>query len=521
MRTSAGVAGGCKSGAQGMTAQADKSDLADRLQFVGLDHNARQNLQDVSDVIRESIGPALDTFYAKVKTTPHTAAFFRNDAHVAGAKKRQMEHWSIVADAKYDESYVDGVTAVGRAHARIGLEPRWYIGGYAVLMDQLVKALVDKRWPSRFGKGKSSRLAEEIGAVVKAALLDMDYSISVYLDILARERAEAEEAKRIAEAEQAAALAELTKVLDALSEGDLEARLPEDLPGNFAKMVVDYNKAMDGLRETIGTVRSAAERILSETTGISESADDLAHRTEQQAAGLEESTAALHELTQNVTTTADGAARASGAVKAALTEAETSGSVVRQAVTAMGEIEKSSDEISKIIGVIDEIAFQTNLLALNAGVEAARAGDAGRGFAVVAQEVRELAQRCAGAAKEIKGLISQSSGQVQSGVGLVNNTGKALESIIRRIGEIDATVSGIAGAASDQSGGLREVNQAIAAMDQITQQNAGMVERTSGQTRALRDEVERLTMALRRFNTRSAERLAEDAARRQPLRRSA
>ena len=188
-------------------------------------------------------------------------------------------------------------------------------------------------------------------------------------------------------------------------------------------------------------------------------------------------------------------------VGVALTEARVSEEVVSRAVEAMGAIEKSSDGISKIIGVIDEIAFQTNLLALNAGVEAARAGEAGRGFAVVAQEVRELAQRCASAAREIKGLISQSSSQVQTGVGLVNNAGEALEKIIVRIGEINDIVSKIASAAADQSGGLREVNTSISSMDQITQRNAAMVEETSAQTVTLSDEAQRLVAALQGFKT--------------------
>jgi methyl-accepting chemotaxis protein len=176
----------------------------------------------------------------------------------------------------------------------------------------------------------------------------------------------------------------------------------------------------------------------------------------------------------------------------------------------MGEIEKSSAEISKIIGVIDEIAFQTNLLALNAGVEAARAGEAGRGFAVVAQEVRALAQRCASAAREIKDLISASSRQVQAGADLVNHAGTAISQITQRIDDINDIVTTIAADAANQSGGLTEVSGALARLDQITQQNSSMVQETSTQTSELRDAVERLVTALRGFRTRSAERLEND-----------
>jgi methyl-accepting chemotaxis protein len=452
-------------------------------------------------MIRKNIGGALDVFYEKVRKVPETAAFFHNDDHIKSAKKRQEDHWGIVGTADFTDAYVEGVTKVGKAHARIGLEPRWYIGGYALVLEQLVHAVTRERWPSRFGRQKSEQLAEEVSVVVKAALLDMDYAISVYLAILAEQRQVAEEARLKAEAEQATALAALSGALAKLSAGDLDARLPTDLPANFVQMANDYNASIQALRSTIVTVRQSADEIFKSTAAISDATDDLAQRTEQQAAGLEESTAALHELTQNVSLTADGAKEASQVVGVALTEARVSEEVVSRAVDAMGAIEKSSDEISKIIGVIDEIAFQTNLLALNAGVEAARAGEAGRGFAVVAQEVRELAQRCANAAREIKNLISQSSTQVEAGVGLVNNAGDALGKIIVRIGEINEIVTKIASAAADQSGGLQEVNTSVSSMDQITQRNAAMVEESSAQTATLRDEAMRLVQALQGFKT--------------------
>jgi methyl-accepting chemotaxis protein len=483
-----------------MVSQNENSDLNNRLRFLGLDERGRETLRRLGPLIHNNIGDALAIFYDKIRKVPETAAFFRNDDHIKSAKQRQEAHWGIVGTAEYTESYVEGVTKVGKAHARIGLEPRWYIGGYALVLEQLVHAVTRERWPSRFGRQKSERLAEEISVVVKAALLDMDYSISVYLAILAEQRQAAEDARLKAEAEQATALAALRGVLAKLSAGDLDARLSTDLPANFVQMADDYNASIEALRSTIVTVRQSADEIFKSTAAISDATDDLAQRTEQQAAGLEESTAALHELTQNVTLTADGAKEAAAVVGVTLTEARVSEEVVSRAVDAMGAIEKSSDEISKIIGVIDEIAFQTNLLALNAGVEAARAGEAGRGFAVVAQEVRELAQRCANAAREIKNLISQSSTQVESGVGLVNNAGDALGKIIVRIGEINEIVGKIALAAADQSGGLREVNTSVQSMDQITQRNAAMVEESSAQTATLREEAARLVQALQGFS---------------------
>ncbi|HBF32048.1 globin-coupled sensor protein [Rhizobium sp.] len=486
-----------------MISTEEKAALAKRLDFIGLDERARAVLRGLAPTIRANIGAALTVFYKKVRSTPETARFFRSDEHMSGAKARQEEHWGVVGAAQYDENYVEGVQAVGRAHARIGLEPRWYIGGYAVLLEQLVHAVIKDRWPGRFGKGGSEQLAQEVGVVVKAALLDMDYSISIYLDILSDQRNQAEAARIKAEEEQTQALAKLTEALSRLAKGDLEAHLPMDMPVNFQRVAIDYNESVKALAATLGIARSAGEEILKSTSSIAEATNHLAHRTEQQAAGLEESTAALSELSGSVSSAAEGAQRATGVVRLALEEAQASGEVVTNAVTAMGAIEKSSEAISKIIGVIDEIAFQTNLLALNAGVEAARAGEAGRGFAVVAQEVRELAQRCANAAKEIKGLISQSSSQVQSGVSLVNGAGDALRNIIVRIDEINTIVTKIADAAADQSGSLKEVSAAVGSMDSITQQNAAMVEETSAQTQTLREEVERLVGSLRGFKIRN------------------
>src|SRR6202041_3236762 len=210
------------------------------------------------------------------------------------------------------------------------------------------------------------------------------------------------------------------------------------------------------------------------STEISQASDNLSRRTEQQAASLEETAAALDEITATVRKTAEGAGQARDAVGSARADAERSSIVVRDAVSAMGQIERSAQQISQIIGVIDEIAFQTNLLALNAGVEAARAGDAGRGFAVVATEVRALAQRSADAAKEIKALISTSGQQVATGVKLVSETGQALGRIAVQVTQLNGLVAELAASAKEQSTGLGEGNSGGNQMDQGTQQNAAM-----------------------------------------------
>ena len=233
------------------------------------------------------------------------------------------------------------------------------------------------------------------------------------------------------------------------------------------------------MRETITTISGAVRTIATGTAEIGKASDDLSRRTEHQAASLEQTAAALDEITATVRKTAEGATTAQAIVSAAKTDAEQSSVVMRDAVSAMSAIEASAQQIGQIIGVIDEIAFQTNLLALNAGVEAARAGDAGRGLAVVASEVRALAQRSAQAAKEIKQLISTSSQQVGRGVKLVAETGGSLERIVLHVAGFYTAITEIAASAKEQASALAEINTAINQMDQVTQQNAAMVEQST------------------------------------------
>jgi len=314
------------------------------------------------------------------------------------------------------------------------------------------------------------------------------------------ERARNEAARAEAAAEQAKVVQGLATGLDNLAKGNLTFRITEPFPGDYVKLRDDFNLAIGQLQDAMTDVATNVRAMRSGAGEISQAADDLSRRTEQQAASLEETAAALDEITATVRKSAEGAKQASTVVAASRGDAEKTGHVVRNAVDAMSEIEKSAEQISQIIGVIDEIAFQTNLLALNAGVEAARAGDAGKGFAVVASEVRALAQRSADAAKEIKALISASTQQVEQGVGLVGQTGEALQRIVSQVAEIDSLVSEIAASAQEQATGLHQVNTAVNEMDRVTQQNAAMVEETTAASHSLASEAESLSQSVGRFN---------------------
>ena len=315
-----------------------------------------------------------------------------------------------------------------------------------------------------------------------------------------RKRNEADAVRQAADEAQELVVGALADSLRRVAGGDLGARIETSFPGRYQEIRDDFNQAIDSLGQTMRAISDSAIGLRTGSEEIAGASDDLSRRTEQQASSLEQTAAALDQITATVRRSAEGAKQANAAASDAKADAVRSGQVMSDAVAAMSEIEQSSGKITQIIGVIDEIAFQTNLLALNAGVEAARAGDAGRGFAVVAQEVRALAQRSAEAAKEIKALIASSSEQVQRGVKLVGDTGQALGGIVAKVGEIDALIGEIAKSSQEQALGLSQVNTSVNQMDQVTQQNAAMVEEATAAAASLKAEAMDLANLVSRFD---------------------
>ena len=285
-----------------------------------------------------------------------------------------------------------------------------------------------------------------------------------------------------------------------LADGDLTRRTNASYDGVFGEISDSINVALDRLRDTVETIRSAAIEVGNATSEMNTGSADLSNRTEHQAANIEETAASMEEVATTVTQNAGNAREASRLASDARDRANRGGEIVDDAVKAMGKIEGSSRKISEIIGVIDEIAFQTNLLALNAAVEAARAGDAGKGFAVVATEVGKLALRSSDAAKEINDLIASSEVEVKSGVELVTTAGEALDEIVGVVGNVADIVSQISGASQEQADSIQEMNTAIAAMDEMTQQNSALVEEYSASTRALEDQAQFLMRAVSFFS---------------------
>lgn len=296
------------------------------------------------------------------------------------------------------------------------------------------------------------------------------------------------------------ALNDIVRMLGAMAKGDLSERITRDYRGAFGQLKDDANETADRLTEVIAKIRVAANSIATSADEIAQGNADLSQRTEEQASSLEETAASMEEMTSTVKQSADNADRANAMSVEAQKLAREGGQVVEKAVAAMSEINSSSKRISDIISVIDEIAFQTNLLALNAAVEAARAGEQGRGFAVVAGEVRNLAQRSAGAAKEIKDLIRDSSGKVEDGTALVNRSGSVLQEIMASVDKVSVVMAEIADAAKEQSSGIEQVNTAVTQMDEMTQQNAALVEQASAAGQAMSDQARAMNQVVEFFS---------------------
>ncbi|MBY6139097.1 HAMP domain-containing protein [Leisingera daeponensis] len=329
--------------------------------------------------------------------------------------------------------------------------------------------------------------ADDFGEIAK----DIDAVSGRVVEALEEQNALREEGEAVIE--------RLRGALQRLAAGDFSDQITDQFGGEYEPLRVNYNETVARLNGLLSQVVQAGGRLQSQADGIRAASEDLSNRTESQAATLEQTAAALEQMTASVNSSARNAQEVQGAVEAARADVERSGEVVEGAIAAMNEIETSSNQISQIIGVIDDIAFQTNLLALNAGVEAARAGEVGRGFAVVASEVRALAQRSSDAAMEIKTLISASSAHVKDGVQKVDGAGRALDTVVSQVGRITELVAGISRQSAEQAQGLGEINIGVSQLDTVTQQNASMVEETGSAIRAMSGETVELNRMVGQF----------------------
>ena len=300
--------------------------------------------------------------------------------------------------------------------------------------------------------------------------------------------------------------------ISSMAKGDLTKKIDGDYHGSYGQLKADVNNTIEKMKEVMGEITNSSSTVLQGSHEIAEGNKHLSQRTESQAANLEETAASMEEMTSQVRQNADHAREANQLAETARTQAEQGGDVVNQAIRAMGDITDSSNRIAAIISVIDEIAFQTNLLALNASVEAARAGDQGRGFAVVASEVRNLAGRSATAAKEIKELIDDSVIKVGEGAKLVDESGQTLETIVEAVNSVSDIIAGIAGSSQEQREGIEQVNRAISKMDEMTQQNAALVEEAAASSESMGDHARKLNQLVAFFKSKPVNRLHSNSS---------
>ena len=453
------------------------SDLEQRLDFYGIDHDDWRHLPEIAGSVERHAPVALEAFYEKIRVTPDLAGHFSSNAAMDHAKSKQLAHWMALFASPVGRPHVERANRVGAVHARIGLDAKWYIGAYARLLTELIGKMAR-------GWGRGNSRAKATATLVKLSLLDMDLALTAIFDTQERERQDV--------------IGRVATALEQLAAGDFSVRIAP-LPAHYAQIEQDFEAMRARMASTIGSFTQAAEQMTVGSREIQEASDDLAGRTQQQALSIEKTAGAMHHMTQNLATAVADTTEVQSVAQEAREAAVEGASVISEAVAAMTNISSSAEAIGEIVELIDGIAFQTNLLALNAGVEAARAGVAGKGFAVVATEVRALAQRSADAASQINSLISSSRDQVRKGVDCVGRSGDTFQSIVEKVVQLAAGVSNVAASMNQQSEDLQAINAAIDEMDRSIQQNAAMVEETTAATRNLAREAVDLNDLVLRF----------------------
>jgi len=449
--------------------------------FVTLTSDNLRVFPAILAAIRRHGESALAKLYAQIASHPAASRLLPTPEIRQRASGAQLRHWQALFSQPFDAAAVARSEAIGRRHSDVGLTPTFYIGGYAIVLEEVLTRVLGGGLFGWLGGKRKARIA---ATMVKTAMLDMDGALMAYFA--------AEDAARNQ------VIAELGKALAALATGDLRAELT-NLPKAYDRIAEDFHDMRRSMSTMVVQITDAADGINNGASEISSASNDLAERTERQAAALADMAQVMRDLSATVETTAASAAKVNETVGEVDEHAQKGGAIVEAAVHAMDKIQGSSEEISKILEVIEAIALQTNLLALNAGVEAARAGEAGRGFAVVATEVRALAHRTTDSARIIKELINTSSQHVGEGVELVGKTGGALEAIIDKAHLATQQAREIAHFASMQSESLRRVNGEVQQIDLNTQQNAAMSEQSNAAARTLSQQSANLAKIVSQF----------------------
>lgn len=419
--------------------------LRARLDLTRLDAESGERLRGMRPMIEAEARIALTAFFERLQNTPEIASLFTSGRQIDRLEELEVAHWSILSDGRFDGLYVDRSVILGQVRHRIGLDAGWSIGGHALVLERVIRRLVDES-PKGVFKNFSRRadrklLADRLVDVVKAALIDIDMQVSHRLGEQGRTLTAQREDEIAAERERVEAT--LGAALAQLAEGNLSVRIePQELESH-PQAAADFNNAASRLEALMAGSAASLSEAGQLAARLRDDIEAVRAEIERQGKTVGDEHESLAAIAGRIRVTAETALKAETLIAEARKSAEAGDRVVGEAIDAMAGVEKSAEQIGKIISVIEDIAFQTNLLALNAGIEAARAGDAGRGFAVVATEVRALAQRSAGAANEIKDLVSDARSHVGRGVELVDQTRSAISGLVDQVSNISESVTGV------------------------------------------------------------------------------
>ncbi len=482
------------------TRRAPGGSLAGRLRFAGLEQPQTDFLRNYRSMLEPYLKAGLRDVMNRFQSMPDCSPSFESESQLDRLHDLQTSHWSVLTDARFDALYAERVKVLSDNASRMGLDLRWQIASHAVVLEHMLGGLVTEHaprsiWPG--AKKKSRELADAVKNVVRLVMVDTEIAVSLRFNELrvrhGRELAEQRQNDR----SEAAAL--LGKALTAFAAGDLKARIGHDVPEAYRDIAITFDTALD----RIGTCLVQLTHRISQAGGLSaafaDKGNSILQQAQQQVEAFSGTTRTLDGMIDDVVENAALISKVEPAVCRARDAAMESGKAVGEAINAMSDIEQSAEQIGKIIGTIDEIAFQTNLLALNAGIEAARAGESGRGFAVVAQEVRALAQRSADAAREIKSLVGMTKAQVEGGVRLVDRTQQAIGDVVKQVSGINEAVVEVSRRTSAHAAGLRSVAADLADMERQAGRIAGETADVSTEAASLHTVILELGRTVREF----------------------
>lgn len=464
-------------------------------------------------LLQDGLKAGLRDLFQRYQSFPDASRHFSSERQVERLHDLQTSHWDVLTDARFDSLYAERVKILSDSNGKMGIEPRWHVAGHGIMLEHLLSSLVEEARGGSILPGARRRareLQELMAAVIRLVMVDVEIAVSLRFNEqrLNHQRALAEQ--------RASDLADVGQifgdVIRALSERDLTARMPADVPEAYGDLAAMLNAALDDIQSQFSGLSSRVQTAEAATTILARDSRALDQRAADHREQLSLSSGRLAELAEQVRTSAADSRVTERAVATTRTAAETSGHVVGQAISAMADIEQSAEKIGQIIGVIDEIAFQTNLLALNAGIEAARAGDSGRGFAVVAQEVRALAQRSADAAREIKTLVTGTKAQVEAGVQMVGRTQDAIGSIVRQVTDINDQISGIAEATGVQAENLRSITVELGDVGRAVTETGALAQRSGEGADELHTVILELGRTVREFRIARERQYSSDAA---------